>query len=68
MVAQAELWPLPSLGRELRAGPVAPMLAEWPLPRPADWPTIQRAAERIRNRGAVPMRESRLSVWRRGGD
>ena len=40
LVARAERWPWSSLGRGLRAEPVAPILADWPLPRPADWPTI----------------------------
>lgn len=45
LVEQAQWWPWSSLGRGLRAGPVASILADWPLPRPRDWTAIVNRAQ-----------------------
>lgn len=37
LVERAELWPWSSLRRPERDDPAFPILATWPLPRPADW-------------------------------
>ena len=52
LVAQAELWPWSSLGRGLRTGPVAPILAEWPLSRQRS-STDRRAIPKSRHYGTA---------------
>lgn len=37
LVERAESWRWSSLGRAKREDPALPILAPWPLPRPADW-------------------------------
>lgn len=39
-VARAELWRWSSLAPRARENRILPLLADWPLPRPADWLTI----------------------------
>jgi putative transposase len=45
LVTRAELWPWSSVGRGLREGPIAPILAKWPLSRPRAWLEIVNRAQ-----------------------
>ncbi len=45
LVPRAEEWPWSSLRRAEREDPAFPILAAWPLPRPADWLEIVNQAQ-----------------------